>query len=116
MYRQPMIRVLAVLTAVIQFSFAFHAVKTGRGAMWVTIIIVFPVVGCIAYYFMEVFPGTREERAVRKHVHDIAKALNPDGELKRRTEEVTTSASVPSSDNSLPRMMSLLRARSVSAL
>jgi hypothetical protein len=89
-----MYRALAILMAIIQFSFAFHAVKTGRGAMWVTIIIVFPVVGCIAYYFMEVFPGTREERAVRKHVHDIAKALNPDGELKRRTEEVTTSATV----------------------
>ena len=28
-------RILAVLMAVIPFSFAFHAVKTGRGAMWV---------------------------------------------------------------------------------
>jgi hypothetical protein len=89
-----MIRALAILTAIIQLSFAFHAVKTGRGAIWVTVIMVFPVVGCIAYYFMEVFPGTREERTVRRHVHDIAKALNPDGELKRRTEEVATSASV----------------------
>lgn len=89
-----MIRVLAILMAVIQFSFAFHAVKSGKGAMWVTIIIVFPVIGCLAYYFMEVFPGTREERAVRRHVHDIAKALNPDGELRRRAEEVTTNSSV----------------------
>ena len=87
-------RILAVLMAVIQFSFAFHAMKTGRGAMWITIIIVFPVVGCIAYYFMEVFPNTREERAVRKHVRDIAKALNPDGELKRRAEELEQTASV----------------------
>jgi hypothetical protein len=89
-----MIRALAILLGIIQFSFAFHAVKTGRGAMWVTIIIVFPVVGCLAYYFMEIFPGTREERTVRRHVHDIAKALNPDGELKHRAEEVTTNASV----------------------
>ena len=44
-------RVLYVFLAIIQFSFAFHAVKTGRGAMWVTLIIVFPVVGCLAYYF-----------------------------------------------------------------
>ena len=43
-------RVLYVLMAVIQFSFAFHAVKTGRGCMWVTLIIVFPVIGCLAYY------------------------------------------------------------------
>jgi hypothetical protein len=89
-----MYRALAILLAIIQFSFAFHAMKTGRGAMWVTIIIVFPVVGCIAYYFMEVFPGTREERTVRRHIHDIAKALNPDGQLKQRSEEVATNASV----------------------
>jgi hypothetical protein len=89
-----MLRLLAILTAIIQFSFAFHAVKTGRGAMWVTIILVFPVVGCIAYYFIEIFPGTREERTLRRRVHDISKALNPDGELKRRTEEVATNSSV----------------------
>ena len=89
-----MTRALVILLAIIQFSFAFHAVKTGKGAMWVTIIIVFPVVGCLAYYFMEVFPGTREERTLRRHIHDIAKALNPDGELKRRAEEVTSNASV----------------------
>jgi hypothetical protein len=87
-------RLLAILMGIIQLSFALHAVKTGRGAMWVTIILVFPAVGCLAYYFIEVFPGTREERKLRRHVHDIAKALNPDGELKRRTEEVQQNASV----------------------
>jgi len=87
-------RFLYVLLAIIQFSFAFHAMRTGRGAMWITIILVFPVVGCIAYYFLEVFPNTREQRALRKHVRDIAKALNPDGELKRRAEELEQTASV----------------------
>jgi hypothetical protein len=89
-----MIRALAILMAIIQFSFAFHAVKSGKGAMWVTIILIFPVAGCVAYYFLEVFPGTREERKVRRHIHDIAKALNPDGELTRRAEAVSTNASV----------------------
>ena len=87
-------RILYVLLAIIQFSFAFHAVKSGRGAMWVTIIIVFPVAGPLAYYFMEVFPASREERALRRRVRDIAKAMNPDAELQRRTEEVAQTASV----------------------
>ena len=87
-------RFVYVLLAIIQFSFAFHAMRTGRGAMWITIIMVFPVVGCLAYYFMEVFPNTREQRALRKHVRDIAKALNPDGELRRRAEELEQTASV----------------------
>jgi hypothetical protein len=87
-------RLLFVLLGIIQLSFALHAVKTGRGCMWVTIIMVFPVVGCLAYYFMEVFPRSREEYALRRKVRDIAKALNPDGELKRRAEEVARTASV----------------------
>jgi hypothetical protein len=87
-------RFVYVLMGIIQFSFAFHAVKTGRGPLWVTLIIVFPVVGCLAYYFMEVFPRSREERAVRKHVRDIAKALTPDREPARRSEELEETASV----------------------
>ena len=87
-----MARALFILTAIIQFSFAFHALKTGRDQKWIWIIILAPVVGCLAYYFMEVFPHSREERQLRKRIHDIAKALNPDGELKRRTEDVTNTA------------------------
>ena len=87
-------RVLAILTIIIQFTFAFHAFKTGRDQKWIWIIILAPVVGCLAYYFMEVFPHSREERTLRRRIHDIAKALNPDGELKRRTENVANAASV----------------------
>jgi hypothetical protein len=89
-----MIRLLAILMAIIQFSFAFHALKTGRGPKWIMIIILAPVIGCVAYYFLEVFPHSREERTLRKRIHDIAKTLNPDGELKRRTDEVAVNASV----------------------
>ena len=87
-------RLLAILMAVIQFSFAFHAMKTGHGARWIMIIILAPVIGCVLYYFLEVFPQSREQHTLRKHIHDIAKTLNPDGELKRRTDEASTTASV----------------------
>jgi hypothetical protein len=87
-------RLLYVLLGLIQFSFAFHAVKSGRGCMWVTIIIVFPVVGCLAYYFLEVFPQSREDRALRRRLRDIAKAINPDGELKRRVEDLAQTGSI----------------------
>ena len=87
-------RLLYVLLGIIQFSFAFHAVKSGRGCMWVTIIIVFPVVGCLAYYFLEVFPQSREDRALRRRLRDIAKAINPDGELKRRVDELAQNGSI----------------------
>lgn len=89
-----MIRFLAPLVVIIQLTFAFHALKTGREQKWLWFIMFFPVVGCLAYYFFEVFPDSREERQLRAGIRDIAKALNPDAELKRRSEELATSESV----------------------
>jgi hypothetical protein len=43
-----MLRALAILTAIVQFSFAFHALKTGRDQKWIWIIVLAPVVGCLA--------------------------------------------------------------------
>ena len=87
-------RVLYLLVFVIEFTFAFHALKTGRGTRWIMIIFMAPVIGSLLYYFLEVFPNSREERKLRKRVHDIAKALNPDAELKRRAAEAEMNASV----------------------
>ena len=89
-----MSRVLYLLVFVIQFTFAFHAIKTGRPTRWVFIIFMAPLIGSLLYYFLEVFPHSREERMVRRRIRDIAKALNPDAELKRRAEEVEINASV----------------------
>lgn len=89
-----MIRFLAPLLVIIQLSFAIHAFKTGREQKWLWIIMFMPVAGCLAYYFLEVFPNSREERRVRQGIRDIAKALNPDGELKRRAEELKVNDSV----------------------
>ena len=89
-----MARVLYLLVVVIQFTFAFHALRTGRQTRWIFIIMMAPVLGCLLYYFIEVFPNSREHRTVRRRIRDIAKALTPDAELKRRAEEVELNASV----------------------
>lgn len=89
-----MIRFLAPLIVIIQLTFAYHAFKTGREQKWLWIIMFVPVAGCLAYYFLEVFPGSREERKVRESIRDIVKSMNPDGELKRRAEELSATDSV----------------------
>ena len=80
--------ILAALVLLIQFSFAFHALKTGRPYWWIFVIMAFPVMGCVIYYFVEVFPGSREHRSAHKAARKLAKALQPDADLKRRAEEL----------------------------
>lgn len=86
--------ILAGLTVFIQFCFAFHVLKTGRPNWWIFIIMGFPVMGCVIYYFVEVFPGSREHRSAHKAARKIAKTLQPDADLKRRVEQLEVCGSV----------------------
>lgn len=89
-----MLRYLTPLVLLIQITFAIHAFKNGKDQKWIWIIMFAPVVGCLAYFFMEVFAGSREELKVRQGIRDIAKALSPDAELKRRAEALQETDSV----------------------
>jgi hypothetical protein len=89
-----MIRILAVLEFFIQLSFAIHAMKSGKETRWVFIILAFPVVGCVAYYFVEIFPGSRDHLRALKAARKLARTLRPDAELKRRVQDVETCGSV----------------------
>lgn len=90
--------IIGAVVVLIQFCFAFHVVKTGRPYWWIFVIMAFPVMGCVIYYFVEVFPGSREHRSANRMARNIARSLNPDGELKKRVEELEVCGSV---DNKL---------------
>jgi hypothetical protein len=80
--------ILGALVLLIQFCFAYHALKTGRPYWWMFVIMAFPVMGCVIYYFVEVFPGSREHRKARKAARALARVLEPDADLKKRAEEL----------------------------
>jgi hypothetical protein len=86
------------LTVIIQICFVVHALRTGRPTYWVFIIMAAPVIGCVAYYFVEVFPSTRgsakAERAVNAAIRNIGKAVDPTRELRERAADVETCGSV----------------------
>jgi hypothetical protein len=54
----------------------------------------FPVMGCLLYYFIEVFPNSRESRSAERAVRAITRALDPDKELRARVADVETCGSV----------------------
>lgn len=91
-------RILAGALVFIQFCFAFHVFKSGRPYWWMFVIMGFPVMGCLIYYFVEVFPGSREHRRANRAARDIVRALKPDAELRKRAEELETCGST---DNKL---------------
>jgi hypothetical protein len=86
--------VLIALTAVIQAFFIYDVYRNRRPYWWALVILSFPVVGCVAYYAFEVFPGSREHRSARRAAIQLARAFNPSAELKRRLEALATCPSV----------------------
>jgi hypothetical protein len=85
---------LLALTAVIQALFVYHVYRSGRPYWWAMVILSFPVVGCVIYYAVEIFPNSREHRSARRAAIQVARAFNPSGELQRRLEELAVCPSV----------------------
>lgn len=89
---------IGAVVLLIQFCFAYHALKTGRPYWWIFVIMAFPVAGCIIYYLVEVFPGSREQRSANRAARKLAQVLQPDADLRKRVEELEICGSV---DNKL---------------
>lgn len=86
--------ILAALVFVIQLCFAYHALKTGRPYWWLFVIMAFPVMGCLLYYFIEVFPTSRESRKAAHAMRAVSRALNPDRTLNERMADLEACGSV----------------------
>lgn len=80
--------VLIILSVAVQAFFIFHVFRTGRPYWWAYVILAFPLGGSLIYYFVEIFPNSREERKARQAVRGIVRSIQPDAELKRRAEEL----------------------------
>jgi hypothetical protein len=86
--------ILGAILLVIQLCFAYHALKTGRPYWWLFVIMGMPVAGCLLYYFIEVFPLSRESRKAEKAVQAIAKAFDPDKSLREHVANLEDCGSV----------------------
>ena len=86
--------ILGGVVLLIQLCFAYHALKTGRAYWWLFVIMGFPVMGCLLYYFIEVFPSSRESRSAQKAARALSRALDPDRELRARVADLEACGSV----------------------
>ena len=85
---------LIALTAVIQAFFVLHVFRTRRPYWWAVVITATPVVGCLVYYFIEVFPRSREFRGAQRMSAQVATAFVPHVELRRRLTDLQLCPSV----------------------
>lgn len=85
---------IIAITVIIQAFFIFHVFRTGRPYWWAFLILSMPVVGCLIYYFVEIFPYSKEHRTAQRTGRNILRSLNPDAAMRQRIDEATICDSV----------------------
>ncbi|HEX6908826.1 MAG TPA: tetratricopeptide repeat protein [Longimicrobium sp.] len=67
--------------------FAVHAVRTGR-FFWIFILLFFPFLGALVYFFAEYLPEMRRGRGMQAVTRTVARAINPGAEVRRLEDEL----------------------------
>jgi len=70
------------LSLVIQLLCAVHCVRNGRNSMWLMVIIVLLIPGCLAYAFFEILPQYSGSRQVRAAKAVAIRKLDPERDLR----------------------------------
>jgi hypothetical protein len=68
---------LLILTVALQIAAVVHLVRTGRNMTWLFLIILVPMIGCIAYFIIEVLPSLGQNPAARKALRRAKLAVDP---------------------------------------
>lgn len=71
-----------VLVVGLQLACVVHCIRTGRNGMWIMAIVFFPVLGSLAYAFLEVLPQYRGRREVRAVAQAAAKTIDPERDIR----------------------------------
>ncbi|ALG68863.1 tetratricopeptide repeat protein [Beggiatoa leptomitoformis] len=81
------------LSVLCQIICVIHAHRTDRRD-WIWIILIFSLVGCAFYFFLEMLPDLRNSRTGRRVVKDVLKAIDPTMTLKQRARALSISDNV----------------------
>ncbi|MBK8814125.1 MAG: tetratricopeptide repeat protein [Methylococcaceae bacterium] len=73
---------IVYLSLAVQIFFGIHAIKTGRPFVWVLVIILTSLIGCLAYVIIELAPEWWASRGGRQVKNAIGNKIDPEKNLK----------------------------------
>jgi hypothetical protein len=73
---------LSILDIAIAVFFAVHAVRTGRNMFWLLVLLMFPFLGSLIYFFAEFLPELRHSRTGRRSARAVKAIVDPDRALR----------------------------------
>lgn len=89
---------IAIMTVVLDIICIVHIFRNDKPYWWGFLILSFPVMGCVVYYFMEVFPDSKEARKAGKLAQSLGKRVSANDAFQKHVQEVEICGSI---DNKL---------------
>ena len=74
---------ISILIWVMQLALIIHVIKTGRSYYWILFLIFVPLLGGIAYFFIEVLPQFSNSITGQRAVRTVRHTLNPGADLRQ---------------------------------
>jgi len=81
---------VGAVVVLLQIACAVHCVRNGRSGMWLTVILIFPGLGSLAYVVTEILPSYAGHRQVRVAKEALATRIAPDRAVRAAAEAVDT--------------------------
>jgi hypothetical protein len=97
----------AGLHIIIALFFAVHAVRSGQNTYWLFILLAFPFLGSVVYFFSIYLPNSRLPRQARQLTGSAVKALDPGREVREARQAYDYS---PTAQNGIRLAQALLAA------
>jgi hypothetical protein len=73
---------LGALHILVAIFFAVHAVRHGRANYWLFVLLAFPFLGSVVYFFAEYLPEMRHSRLARQAIGTVNAIIDPGRELR----------------------------------
>ena len=85
---------LGFLHIAVAIFFAIHAVRHSRNNYWLFILLAFPFLGSVVYFFAEYLPEVRHTRVARKAVGAVTALIDPGRDLRAARADFERTPSV----------------------
>jgi hypothetical protein len=82
------------VSILVQIFCAVHVIRNGRNSLWIMVIVFFSLIGCAAYFAVEILPTMRNNRHVR-HMRAVATSkMDPERELRHALDQLSVADTV----------------------
>lgn len=95
-----------ILLIALQIALVVHAARNNH-IWWIFLILFFPLIGGIAYFFLAVLPDLRESRALKDASTKVARGINPKGELNKSLDALKVADTPANRVNAAREFMAL---------